>query len=156
MAVAGAVEDCLELYREMSSLPGTYTRGVIGSELNMSLNRPISAQHSNIISDNESGKRYMLKLRLLAMRSVRTEDLIRAINAEVEASQSILDFQCEGFVKCIPFEVTITRANDLPVSGGTWRQLKMPHYISSLREVPQLSEKLLKAGFSRIRSAVEP
>jgi hypothetical protein len=99
----------------------------------------------------------MLKLLAIPVmeRSVRTEDLVRAIDAEVEASQGILDLQCEGFVKCAPFEVTITRSNDLPVSGGTWRALKMPHSISSLREVPQLSEKLLKAGFSRIRSAME-
>jgi serine/threonine protein kinase len=31
----------------------------------------------------------------------------------------------------------------------------MQHYISSLREVPQLSDKQLKAGFRRIRTALE-
>ena len=52
-------------------------------------------------------------------------------------------------------EMTITRSADLPVSVGTWKALKMRHYISSLWNVPQLSEKLLKAGFRRIRSALE-
>jgi serine/threonine protein kinase len=159
MAVAGSEKDCVDLYRETSCLPGTYTRGVIATELQMSLNGPISAQHSNIISgiDNDSGKRYMLKLLAIPVveRSVRTEDLRRAIDAEVEASRNILGLECEGLVKCTPVEVTITRSNDLPVSAGTWRALKMQPYFSSLRDVPQLSEKLLKAGFRRIRTALD-
>ncbi len=81
------------MYRDMSSLPETYTREVIATELNISLNGPISAQqpqHSNIVSgiDNESEKRYILKLLAISVmeRSVHTEDLERAIVAEARAS----------------------------------------------------------------------
>ena len=61
MAVAGSEKDCVDLYMETSCLPGTYTRGVIATELQMSLHGTISAQHSNILSgiDNDSGKRHV-------------------------------------------------------------------------------------------------
>jgi hypothetical protein len=96
MAVAGLEKDCVDLYMETSCLPGTYTRGVIATELQMSLHGPISAQHSNILSgiDNDSGKRYLLKvnLKLLAIPgvelSVRTKDLRRAIDAKVEVTRT--------------------------------------------------------------------
>lgn len=78
-----------------------------------------------------------------------------AVTAEINACSLLFKSNILGLVKCEVVEVNVYHSEGLDVSPAVWAVLKMKRYVSSLTEIPQLSEKWLYDGFSRIIKALK-
>ncbi|KAJ3250655.1 hypothetical protein HDU77_006454 [Chytriomyces hyalinus] len=156
LAAVGSPSACLALYEQVKDLPATFTRGIIQEKMNVSINGPMDGQKSILTAiDLKAGKLCIIKLlsppQLLvsAPPSVSAE----AVSMEVDVSATVSKAQIPGLVISEVVPVTVEYSDDLSVSRH-WTALKMRHYLSSLTQVPQLSERLIHREFRRIHSAL--
>ena len=155
----GIPESCVDLYETVKALPSSYTRGVIQSNLEISINGPMSLAQPNILIalDLSSGKHLYIKLLRMPQTttSQSTSGKEGAVTAEIRACVMLFEANIPGLVRCDVVEVTVHHNEGLDVSPGVWAVLKMKRYISSLSDLPQLPESWLYSGFSRIFKALK-
>ena len=150
---------CIELYRTVKELPTSFTRGVIQSDMKISINGPLSLAQPNILIavDLDFGLHILIKLLRLPQTTTSQTILDKkdAVMAEVNACDIISKANIPGLVKCGVVEVTVEHSEGLDISPGVWTALKMKRYVSSLVDIPQLSESWLYRGFSLTLKALE-
>jgi hypothetical protein len=150
---------CVDLYETVKVLPSSFTRGVIQSDMKISINGPMSLAQPNILlaADLDTEKLLLIKLLRIPETTSSQSTLSKkdAVTAEIEACTNLTKENILGLVKCDVVEVTVHHSEGLNVSPGEWAAIKMDRYMSSLTETPQLSEKVLYRGFSRILKALK-
>ena len=150
---------CIELYRTVKELPTSFTRGVIQSDMKISINGPLSLAQPNILIavDLDVGRHILIKLLRLPQTTTSQTILDKkdAVMAEVNACDIISKANIPGLVKCDVVEVTVHHSEGLDISAGVWTALKMKRYVSSLVDIPQLSESWLYRGFSLTLKALK-
>ena len=155
----GITEPCIDLYETVKALPSSFTRGVIQSEMKISINGPVSLAQPNILIavDLNGGKHLFIKLLRIPQTTTSQSTLSKkdAVTAEVNACVMLSKANILGLVKCDVVEVTVHHSEGLDVSPGVWAALKMKRYMSSLTDIPQLSENWLYCGFTRIFKALK-
>ena len=154
------VDACINLYRTVKDMPSTSTRGFIEKDMHVSINGPMSLAQVDILIafDLEQGKFLCIKLlRLVETISYQSNDQKeQALQAEITACKKVLDKEITGLVKCEVVKATVSHADDLRFQKDEEVfALKMDRYMSSLADAPQLTEKWLLRGFSRIYQALE-
>lgn len=149
---------CVDLYETVKELPSTITRGVIQKEMNISINGPMSLAQPNILIAIDLDAEKHLFVKLLRMPQTTTSQPTAAkkdaVTAEINTCTTLSKENILGLVKCDVVEVTVCHSEGLDVSPGVWAALKMKRYVSSLIDLPQLSEKLIFRGYSRIFKAL--
>lgn len=155
---SGIPQACLDLYNVAKSLPTSFTRGVIQQQLHISINGPMSLAQPNILAgvDLRAQKHILVKLLQIPITSFSSQFSERkeAVLVETEACRSIFNAGIDGLVSCEIIEVKVVHTQQLDVHVGNWAAIKMSRYVTSLAELPQLSEGLLLNGFRRIHQAL--
>ena len=150
----GLTGPCVDFYETVKLLPGTLTCNEIQKQLNISMSLPVSlAQpHIRIAIDDDTGEHLFIKL-LRMPQSIADSDQSSAdtkrdaaVLAEVCACKLICQSDIQALVKCQVVEVAVNK--------NVWAVLKMKRYVSTLGELPQLTEKWICRGFKQIRGAL--
>jgi serine/threonine protein kinase len=114
--------------------------------------------HSQIFSfDLRTGKHLFIKLiRLPEIIKSQTLDAKQgAIVAELNTCEMLSKRNIIGLVKCDVVTVTVHHNESLNIPIGEWGAVKMKRYLSSLTDVPQLSQDWLYCVYSRIFKALK-
>lgn len=155
----GIKEPCIDLYETVKGLPSSLTLGFIQNEMNVSINGPMSLSQPNILIaiDLDAGKHLFIKLLRIPQTTAShsTDAKKDAVMAEIQTCRVLAQADIPGLVKCDVVQVTVNHSEGLDVAPGEWASLKMKRYVSSLADLPQLTEKWLYCGFSRILEALK-
>ncbi|KAJ3117384.1 hypothetical protein HDU96_006909 [Phlyctochytrium bullatum] len=110
-----------------------------------------------IAFDLEEGKHLYIKILRIPIRFDSRSDIAKkdAIATEINTCAKLSASGIVGLVKCDPVDVMVKYSEDLDVSPSLWSAIKMKLYMSSLTHIPQLTEKWLYHGFSRILEALK-
>lgn len=151
----GSPQCCAALYEIVKTLPSSTTLNEIQHQLNISISKPISLEHPEILAAIDLAQRKAIMIKLIRLPTAGDHSKVKyAIQSKMQAYQMVANANIDGLIKCEVSRVEVKHEKGLYIAQSEWGVIKMHHYVSSLAKFPQFSENLLKENFHHILKAL--
>lgn len=149
-------DDAMLLYKQALAQPGSQTTLRMLTDLHIAVSGPLTS-HLQLMTGVDLRSNSLLILKLLPpctqqqKQAAQSERLaIQTLGLEKHREQSAL-VECSLVKVCI----STARARELEIDEGHYDAVKMPRFVASLSQLPQLSEDIIFRGALRLQSALE-
>ena len=144
------------LYKQVLAQPGTQTAQRMLADLNIAVNGPEHSSHPELLTAVELESSDLILLKLLPPLSKEQEHVAKAEHNAINTLQLSNLSPHSALVKSSLVTVPVSKehAAALEISEGH-KAVKMPRFLSSLRQLPQLSEAIIYRGALRLESALQ-
>lgn len=145
------------LYKQVLAQPGTQTAQRMLADLRIAVNGPEHSSHPELLTAVELESSDLIILKLLPPLSNEQKHVAKAEHNAIIILQLSNLSPHSALVKSSLVTVPVSKehAAALEISEGQYKAVKMPRFLSSLRQLPQLSEAIIYKGALRLESALQ-
>ncbi|KAL0033319.1 hypothetical protein WJX77_003475 [Trebouxia sp. C0004] len=149
-------DDAMLLYKQALAQPGTQTALKMLTDLHIAVNGPRLASHPQLVTGVDLQSNSLLILKLLPPCMQQQKQAAQAERHAIKALGLDRVSQHRALVQCslVKVCISIEHAAILEIGEGQYDAVKMPRFVASLSQLPQLSDDIIYRGALRLQSAL--
>jgi len=149
-------DDAMLLYKQALAQPGTLTALNMLTDHHIAVNGLWLASHPQLVTGVDVHSNSLLVLKLLPPCTQQQKQAAQSERHAIKALGLDKVSQQSALVQCclVKVSISIEHATILEMGEGQYDAVKMPRFVASLSQLPQLSDDIIYRGALRLQSAL--